>query len=70
GSGFTDVVAIELKNPDGSNKTSPEQDALPRAAEGVQRRDAGEQQLRRGRHLPARAPQGRQRGAQYALGDR
>jgi len=27
GSGFTDVVAIELKNPNGSNKTSPEQDA-------------------------------------------
>ena len=27
GSGFTDVVAIELKNPDGSNKTSPKQDA-------------------------------------------
>ena len=27
GSGFTDVVAIELKNRDGSNKTSPEQDA-------------------------------------------
>ncbi|MFM7981816.1 MAG: hypothetical protein ACKPKO_21110, partial [Candidatus Fonsibacter sp.] len=27
GLGFTDVVAIELKNPDGSNKTSPEQDA-------------------------------------------
>jgi len=27
GNGFTDVVAIELKNPDGSNKTSPEQDA-------------------------------------------
>ena len=27
GNGFTDVVAIELKNPNGSNKTSPEQDA-------------------------------------------
>ena len=27
GSGFTDMVAIELKSPDGSNKTSPEQDA-------------------------------------------
>ncbi len=27
GNGFTDVVAIELKNPDGSNKTTPEQDA-------------------------------------------
>ncbi|MFM7980481.1 MAG: hypothetical protein ACKPKO_14300, partial [Candidatus Fonsibacter sp.] len=27
GNGFTDVVAIELKNPDGSNKRSPEQDA-------------------------------------------
>ena len=27
GSGFTDVVAIELKNPNGSNKTRPEQDA-------------------------------------------
>ena len=27
GSGFTDVVAIELKNPNGSNKTSLEQDA-------------------------------------------
>jgi len=27
GSGFTDVVAIELKNPNGSNKMSPEQDA-------------------------------------------
>ncbi|MFM7984188.1 MAG: hypothetical protein ACKPKO_33185, partial [Candidatus Fonsibacter sp.] len=24
---FTDAVAIELKSPDGSNKTSPEQDA-------------------------------------------
>ena len=27
GSGSTDVVAIVLNNPDGSNKTSPEQDA-------------------------------------------
>ncbi|MFM7979083.1 MAG: hypothetical protein ACKPKO_07170, partial [Candidatus Fonsibacter sp.] len=27
GNGFTDLVAIELKNPDVSNKTSPEQDA-------------------------------------------
>ena len=27
GSGFADVVAIELKNPNGSNNTSPEQDA-------------------------------------------
>ena len=27
GSGFTDVVAIEFKNPTGDNKTSPEQDA-------------------------------------------
>jgi prophage antirepressor-like protein len=27
GNGFTDVVAIELKNPNGSNWTSPEQDA-------------------------------------------
>jgi hypothetical protein len=27
GNGFTDVVAIELKNPNGSNKTRPEQDA-------------------------------------------
>ncbi|MFM7990225.1 MAG: hypothetical protein ACKPKO_64010, partial [Candidatus Fonsibacter sp.] len=27
GNGFTEEVAIELKNPDGSNKTSPEQDA-------------------------------------------
>ena len=27
GSGFTNVVAIELKSPNGSNKTSPEQDA-------------------------------------------
>ena len=27
GNGFTDVVAIELKSPDGSNNTTPEQDA-------------------------------------------
>ena len=27
GSGFTDAVAIELKDPKGSNKTSPEQNA-------------------------------------------
>ena len=27
GNGYTDVVAIELKNPNGSNSTSPEQDA-------------------------------------------
>jgi prophage antirepressor-like protein len=27
GNGYTDVVAIELKNPNGSNRTTPEQDA-------------------------------------------
>jgi len=34
GSGFTDVVAIELNNPNGSNKTSPEQDAYPERLRG------------------------------------
>ena len=60
GSGVTDVVAVDLKNPDNSNKTTPRARRLPRAAEGVQRRNAGEQHLRGGRHLPARALQGRQ----------
>ena len=35
GSGFTDVVAIELKSPTGSNKTSPEQDAYLKRLRGA-----------------------------------
>ena len=70
GNGFTDVVAIELKNPNGSNKTSPEQDAYLERLRGCNVATLVSSSYEEVIIFYARALQGRQGDAQYAPGDR
>ena len=69
GNGFTDVEAVELKNPNGSNKTSPEQDAYLERLRGCNVATLVSNNYEEVIIFSARALQGGQGDAPYAPGD-